>query len=350
MRDKSDDTRPSKIKVSGSVKIDNSDVAENHMALANQAYTARNYSEAYIYYTRVLENKPDDYKAYYRKALCAGYLSSPLAPRTDEVINGIKNALGLLGNDYAKASEIADELTDFALQFFPGDRIVKGPHIFEDKGSCTNYMDSLIGAITMLDRVCALDSLLLEPHKKARLSHLIILCDCAQKQNKARYKDGKSFDKNGVAAQNYATISLSKPTLGFVGQVRSNSVLNYNNLPSNREAVANIQTGIQDRDNAIKAFEGIFQEYKASNAELVSRYNARSIPLMVLAIICCVTVFLAPIGVVLFIVRYNLLKKEEYKQHKAELKQHKKQIQEAKKQLWQKKREMNMYAYKNLKK
>ena len=40
---------PSKIKVSGSVKIDNSDVAENHMALANQAYTARNYSEAYIY-------------------------------------------------------------------------------------------------------------------------------------------------------------------------------------------------------------------------------------------------------------------------------------------------------------
>ena len=81
-----------RVKVSGSVKLDESDKYSNYLTLATRAFEARNMSEAYTYYTKALEIRQDDYLPVFRKALCAGYLSDDLGLRIEEVVAGISTA------------------------------------------------------------------------------------------------------------------------------------------------------------------------------------------------------------------------------------------------------------------
>ncbi len=60
---------------SGNVQLDTTDQGMNKLALGNRAFEARNYDEAYEYLTRALEDIPDDFKALYRKGICAVYLA-----------------------------------------------------------------------------------------------------------------------------------------------------------------------------------------------------------------------------------------------------------------------------------
>jgi tetratricopeptide (TPR) repeat protein len=80
----------------GQVNID------NLFELADAAKNIGNYIEAYNYYTRILEADSNNYKAWYGKALSAGWQSSTGNPRLQEVrqpgfrskpianVNGIK--------------------------------------------------------------------------------------------------------------------------------------------------------------------------------------------------------------------------------------------------------------------
>ena len=66
----------------------------NHFRkIADDAFSALNYSEAYNYYIKILEFEPDNYHALHRKAMSAGWLSTVANMRLLEAINGVGEAI-----------------------------------------------------------------------------------------------------------------------------------------------------------------------------------------------------------------------------------------------------------------
>ena len=124
-------------------KIDESQKYSNLLRLANQAYSAGNYSEAYDYYTKSLEIRQDDYLVIFRKALCAGYLSAA-GERNAEVVSGVRSAYALAGK--AKEKELAAEIT-----MLLGSRPLREPAEFIGQDSCAGYVEMVRGHIMLAD-------------------------------------------------------------------------------------------------------------------------------------------------------------------------------------------------------
>jgi len=69
---------------------------ENLLRLATSAQEAKNYQEAYDYFTKALEYDGDNYLAQFGKGLCAAKVSTPEKFRFEElktgIVNGVNNA------------------------------------------------------------------------------------------------------------------------------------------------------------------------------------------------------------------------------------------------------------------
>lgn len=78
------------------VQIDNSHMLDTWIKLGKAALESNNYSEAYDYFTKILEVKPDDWFATLYKGYSAGLLSTWERPRIDELIYGIQKANTLI--------------------------------------------------------------------------------------------------------------------------------------------------------------------------------------------------------------------------------------------------------------
>lgn len=84
----------SDIVVREAIKLAASEInLDNIFRLADEAVNSNNYSEAYNYYTKILEREPDNYKAWYGKAISAGWQSTLNDLRLLETITGIENAI-----------------------------------------------------------------------------------------------------------------------------------------------------------------------------------------------------------------------------------------------------------------
>lgn len=86
-----------KLEISGEVEIKNLPKIENYLNLAERAYNANNYDEAYKYYGKLLELVPDNTLVLFRYALCKTMLNNfidyPLNHLTDsfnEVVEMLK--------------------------------------------------------------------------------------------------------------------------------------------------------------------------------------------------------------------------------------------------------------------
>lgn len=66
---------------------------ENLLRLADEATNSANYTEAYSYYTKILETDPNNYRAWYGKAISAGWQSTLANIRLPETISGIESSL-----------------------------------------------------------------------------------------------------------------------------------------------------------------------------------------------------------------------------------------------------------------
>lgn len=71
----------------------NDEQFENIFNLANTAAESGNYQEAYNYYNKILEVDPDNYKAWYGKAISAGWQSTLANLRIVETVKGIEIAI-----------------------------------------------------------------------------------------------------------------------------------------------------------------------------------------------------------------------------------------------------------------
>jgi DNA-directed RNA polymerase subunit RPC12/RpoP len=77
------------------VRIDNSHMIDTWMHMGNTAYEADNLSEAYDYYTKILEAQPDNWKATLNKAKSAAWQSTLANFRIKEALVGFAQAYNL---------------------------------------------------------------------------------------------------------------------------------------------------------------------------------------------------------------------------------------------------------------
>lgn len=125
-------------------RVDESEKFQNLSKLAENAYAAHNWQEAYDYYTRAMEIKQGDYIAVFRKAMSSGHLDTN-GSRTQETISGIREAYSMADED-GKA-HIAKEVSSFASTITVNENI---PDFF-GQSSVENYVNSLYGKAVLLD-------------------------------------------------------------------------------------------------------------------------------------------------------------------------------------------------------
>lgn len=95
------------VKVTGTVKIDNTEQLNKYKELAQKAYKAGSTDEAYNYYLKVLEITPTDYEAIFYKGMCIGWTSTLLTPRVDEAFSAYVQALENIPHEGEGSAELA---------------------------------------------------------------------------------------------------------------------------------------------------------------------------------------------------------------------------------------------------
>lgn len=101
--------------IKGVVQIDNSNMIENWMKMADRAMQACNYSEAYGYYTKIAETDPQNWKAVYGKGKAGVNLSSEDNLRVQELFQGIKEAVAIIKNGEINEQEKITVYNDMAV-------------------------------------------------------------------------------------------------------------------------------------------------------------------------------------------------------------------------------------------
>lgn len=75
---------------------------KNYMELAKEAEKSKNYSEAYIYYMKILEIDPANYEAWQGKGTSSGWQSNLIICRFEEAKNSYRKAIELAPSDAAR--------------------------------------------------------------------------------------------------------------------------------------------------------------------------------------------------------------------------------------------------------
>lgn len=304
-----------KIKVSGSVKLDMSDTAVNCLNLADQAFKNENYLEAYNYYTKMLEYDSSSYKATFRKGLCAGYLSDQTSIRTNELISGYKQASDMLGaliekgNSadvlYAEQKTITEELYDFTMQCSSIIKNLKYGAIFSSREDIDTYLKTGMSITNMLAEVNGVIDTKYEDRKKNILSTNIDVCTSVLNNSRyLKYSDGFTIDKNGNKQAKYSFYTIGKDISAYFETQRSTAVTNYNNLPSNREGMENLNNAIAHQNDLIQRYKDSVSDFWASNGEKYKGYKrikTLSVVFLILGILISliIFVFLPALGLIL---------------------------------------------------
>lgn len=106
------------VDVSGStVKVDNTAAIKNYMAMANNAYTSGNKSEAESYCNKIIEIDPTNYKAWFLKGKAAGWQSTLRNIRIEESINCFTNSVDNAPKDEIETikKEAASEISSLSI-------------------------------------------------------------------------------------------------------------------------------------------------------------------------------------------------------------------------------------------
>lgn len=87
------------VEVQGTVQIDNSNMIEQWMTMAQTAENVGNCAEAYDYYTKVIEQDPTNWRAIWGKGRAAAWQSSMRNDRTPELYQALRLVLPLIVNE-----------------------------------------------------------------------------------------------------------------------------------------------------------------------------------------------------------------------------------------------------------
>lgn len=100
------------------VTVDNSNMVETWMTIANNAIGNGNYKEAYNYYTKVVEVEPENWRAIFGKGKSAAWQSTLANLRIPELYQGVNAALEIVSKLGMSESEIISIKNEFAVELF----------------------------------------------------------------------------------------------------------------------------------------------------------------------------------------------------------------------------------------
>jgi para-nitrobenzyl esterase len=144
------------------VQIDNTHLVETWMKMGDLAADAGNLSEAYSYYTKIIEAQPSNHWAFYKKGKTAGWQSTLSNIRLMEAVIGFAQAIELAPESEKEKirAASAEEIINLAQAIISlrVDRFVKWP----DEDEATGFLGDLdaryaTGNIGQLDLIAALE-------------------------------------------------------------------------------------------------------------------------------------------------------------------------------------------------
>lgn len=238
-----------RVEVSGSVTFDESDKYKNFLNLATQAYTAGNMEEAYNYYTRALEIKQSDYIPVFRKALCAGYLSTDSGLRIEEIVSGVSRAFDMASDDSAKTAMSEDILT-FVVNEKP-----RLNTEFYSSDDCAHYVKSIYNRITLLNRLYPFVN-------KENMDGAVQFINTEQSycalltKRVMQFKAGTTV-KNGKAQTVFGTYPVPQNILSDVADINRRFSEEFNQFI--RPEIARLESSIAETKEKIKELPGILR-------------------------------------------------------------------------------------------
>lgn len=262
---------------------------EKHRLAADRAFDGADYLEAYTLYGGVCELCPTDYRAQFRKGLCAGHLSVSSDLRVEEVLEGYRSAVALLrelensnrvDRDYAahEKQEMSAALLRFAVGNGKTLMRVRSKPVFSSKQEAEKFAHCVRDGIALL---CAVDETAAdEDAQKQLLSCRIEVCDLGLKCAKLRYEKEQT-DENGELKQETVTFSAPRELISYAKAKRLDAVDRYNALPSIVAEANRLQSGIEAEEVVILDYKKRRKAFLRADKELRSKLRKQQ--LLVLA-------------------------------------------------------------------
>jgi len=238
--------------------VDNSSQALIRISIADKAFEARNFGEAYEFYNRALEDAPNDFKSLYRKGICAIYLSTPGNLRAQEFSTYIDSAkIPADLTDTARADMVLIKDKDVALMLksllgYCHSNSSTQPSI----DSCKAVYRKLL-SVAQFART-AIGCLENESVQESTLAEAVDYCDrvIAKRLN---YVSGIKTDKKGRTSETISTYVMDNDSKKTITDLRTYFANMYNGLPSRvarnavlNDSISNLEGDIKASKDAIK--------------------------------------------------------------------------------------------------
>ncbi len=273
------------MKHTGSVqfKMDNSDQGHNRITLGNRAYSAGNYSEAYDYFTKGLEDVPNDFYALYRKGISAACLGSEDNLRLGELQSGLIAAREVLDNTYGAAEEGSPEFTHYCEMASQFDSDLEDVCLAQLQVS-----DEYYSKLANLDNAnhqaaCWCESAVLfdiistfiisEDVKENVLNQSIQRLDFwlgLENKGSISYYTHTTTDKNGKATDHYSAFHMGDTRKERIMKCRAAMADRYNNLSSRLEREREMNdalSGLRAESDQLKSIlDGAQEKYDDAKA------------------------------------------------------------------------------------
>ncbi len=246
------------IKHSGTVKFDTSEQEVNFLKLANSAYSAENYSEAYSYYSKVLELNPGHIAAMYLKGVCAVLISQPQSIRTNEYVQALTQAKReAAGND--KNQKLLVDLEKYSigmLTYWINHGLPKQP-ISEEEKDCVCEFIKATEVVILIQKVVSLIEN--DTYKENLIESGVDFISKVRKTNLDIFI-GNTIDRKGRIVANYQNCALQPQQKQVIDEIDTYLRNTYNNMPERVAKANDINASIEEVDNNINQLQDTLKE------------------------------------------------------------------------------------------
>lgn len=230
---------------------------------ADKAFSASDYLEAYSLYGNVLAQEPENYRACFRKGLCAGHLSAGRELRIRELMDGYQKATRILSELSSARRADTDALSkeqrtmrtslvSFAVGNYKTLARIKSKPVFDSKREAEQFAGSVHDSIRLL---CEVDKIAkTEDEQKTLYSTRIEACDLGLKCAKLRYRISQT-DSSGECKEETVSFSAGSELISYARKMRKDAVESFNALPSIQAEASRLQSGIDSEKNVIKDYK-----------------------------------------------------------------------------------------------
>ncbi len=231
-------------------------------ALADKAYEAKNYEEAYDFYSKVLEDSSSDITALYRHAItklfntCMNEVNiSEFKSEMDAAIKCIEEIESDEEKDtFVKALD--DELSE--LHVYCLGHLGSHPSSFESLDGCLRKEKEWKRLIEISKEICTYSQS--EKAKDWVLSNIVLFCD-EQFETSLKYKEYFKNAEGNVITET-KTYQVNDELLNFVKESRQKFAEEYNNMPERARITKELDEQLQTKNAEIEEVENQIKELK----------------------------------------------------------------------------------------